>query len=185
MSSLLSVITEIATTGGEAVQDASEVWNNFADILNVTPDEYAKVLTEIKTDTLSSMFPKASISSTDDLASYLETLANDYSTKQKELVNINSEENPEKYEKQQQLIAQAKEDMETAQKAYDWAKQMDSAIADVKAQQEVYESTEAWKTKKAAQSEAERKLTEYANTLNMQEVTGKTWQEMYLSLIHI
>ena len=183
MSSLLSVITEIATTGGEAVQDASEVWNNFADILNVTPDEYAKVLTEIKTDTLSSMFPKASISSTDDLASYLETLAGDYSTKQKELVNINSEENPEQYEKQLQLIAQAKEDMETAQKAYDWAKQMDSAIADVKAQQEVYESTEAWKTKKAAQSEAERKLAEYANTINMQEVAGKTWQEMYQEYI--
>ncbi len=185
VSSLLSVITEFAVTGGDALTDAAEVWNNFADILNVTPDEYAKVLTDVKTDTISSMFPKASISSTDDLSTYIETLAGDLASKKEALVKINSEESPEQYEKQQQLIVQAEAELETAQKAYDWAKQMDNAIADVKAQQEVYENTQSWKQKKESQAEAERKLAEYADTLNMQEVAGKTWKDVYMEYLGI
>lgn len=171
-----TLIKQMVLNGENILTAGADMWNNWADIVNVTPDEYAKILTEIHEDTLSSMY---SVATTKEMEDKVTALKQEWAQKKSSLSTMNSETNKEQYEKQKMLVEQAWADYEEAETILAWSQKMDSAIAEVKGQQESYEDSNTWKEKKEAQAQAELLMKEYADTIDLEAATGKTWEALY------
>lgn len=172
-----TILKQTLLGGSTMLSEASEIYNNWADIVNVTPDEYAEMLSEIHEDTLSSMY--SGVSSTSEMEDYLNELYTKQARVSKDLMNYNSETEPELYEKQNQVLANVSKEIEQAEQMLEWSQKMDAAILEVKGNQEDYENSRTWKQKKAAQTQAELTMKDLAETMDMEATGGKTWQELY------
>ena len=172
-----TILKQTLLGGSTMLSEASEIYNNWADIVNVTPDEYAEMLSEIHEDTLSSMY--SGVSSTSEMEDYLNELYTKQARVSKDLMNYNSETEPELYEKQNQVLANVSKEIEQTEQMLEWSQKMDAAILEVKGNQEDYENSRTWKQKKAAQTQAELTMKDLAETMDMEATGGKTWQELY------
>lgn len=176
VDNMWTLIKQMMLNGENILTAGADMRNNWADIANVTPDEYAKILTEIHEDTLSSMY---SVATTKEMEDKVTALKQEWAQKKSSLSTMNSETNKEQYEKQKMLVEQAWADYEEAETILAWSQKMDSAIAEVKGQQESYEDSNTWKEKKEAQAQAELLMKEYADTIDLEAATGKTWEALY------
>jgi hypothetical protein len=172
-----TILKQTLLGGSTMLSEASEIYNNWADIVNVTPDEYAEMLSEIHEDTLSSMYSE--VSSTSEMEDYLNELYTKQARASEDLMNYNSETEPELYEKQNQVLTNVNKEIEQAEQVLEWSRKMDEAILEVKGNQESYENSQTWKQKKAAQTQAELTMKELAETMDIEATGGKTWQELY------
>ena len=168
-SSIVTMLMNILKSGGNIAKDAANIWNDFATMFDVSPEEYAKIYREILVEALEGAIPGAKKS--EDVFAAMQKQQEVIETAKQELAGLNAEEQGNAYAQAQRKIEDAEKLYDEYSDLYKWAKQMETAIHQIEGTQKEYA---------AAVKEAETKEARKAANLEMRNAMD-TLAEQYNS----
>lgn len=144
-SSTLTMITSLLKSGGDIATNAANIFNDASAIFNVSPNDYADLYTKIRDDAIREMSGDRAKTS-DDFLKLREEQLKIVEDAEKEKSKLTSEDSTAILQVDQKIKkaeALAKEYLEM----YDWATAMDTAISNIRENEEDYEKKQAEETR--------------------------------------
>lgn len=139
MNSALSLVKNFAKTAGNNIQETAEIYNNLAELFNMSPEDYADFLRDIQEDTLySSTKGTANAKSTTDLTTYIASRNKELADLRTSLSQISSSEESRKHTETTLSIENMEKEIADLEELVEWSRKMDEKIAEVAQQQTAY-----------------------------------------------
>lgn len=137
-SSIVTMLMNILKSGGNIAKDFGDMWNDFATMFDVSPEEYAKIYKEILTETLQGAIPGAKKS--EDVFKEMQKQMDVIEKAKQELAGLNAEEQGNAYAQAQRKIEDAEKLYNEYSDLYKWAVRMESAIYQIEGTQQEYDA---------------------------------------------
>ncbi len=163
---VLQLVKNMLLDGSDILSDSSEIYNNFASLFEVSPEDYALLYRDIQEDQLRSV---AGVTTSSELKSKIDDLYSDLSDKENQLSNLKSSEDQSARADMEHVIASLKEDIASKEEVYSWSLKMDEFIAKVSKNQAVYEANKYTEERKEVYDNIAAAEQEYADTLKTSE----------------
>lgn len=162
-SNILNLIKTTLLSGSKTTSEIANIYNNLAELFNVTPEEYANLLREIQTETLyGSTNGTANAKTSTELRKYINTKEAEKARLQESLSKIGSDETTKK-EQTQISINSLEEEIKKLEELEAWSRAMDTKIAEVEQNQASYEYAQSASERRQALLETQKSIEEYKN----------------------
>lgn len=167
-SSMVTMLMNMIKSGGNIAMDFGNMWNDFATMFDVSPQEYAKIYKEILTETLQGAIPGARKS--EDVFKEMQKQKDVIEKAKQEMVGLNAEEQPTAYTQAQLKVEDAEKLYDEYSDLYKWAVQMETAIYQIEGTQQEYaaavKEAETKEDRKAANLERRNAMDTLAEQYN-------------------
>lgn len=164
-SNVLNLIKTALLSANTTTKEAANIFNNFTELFNVTPEEYASMLREIQAETLyGSTKGTANAKTSAELRTYINKKTADKARLQNSLSSIGSDETTKK-EQTETSIASIEAEIKELEELEDWSRDLDDKIAEVEKQQTNYEFAKSESERREALIETQKSIDKYKNEI--------------------